>query len=86
MGSKRDTCVRSEAGIMGRVLLAEGNQCPRACRQGGVGCVGGTTRKLVDWVKVMSEVKDETREGDNWPFIVRILAFIPSEIGAYERV
>lgn len=25
MGSKRDTCVRSEAGIMGRVLLAEGN-------------------------------------------------------------
>lgn len=35
---------------------------------------------------MMNEVKDETREGDNWPFIVRILAFIPSEIGAYERV
>jgi len=33
---------------MGRVLLAEGKKCPRACRQGGVGCVRGTTRKLVD--------------------------------------
>ena len=34
----------------------------------------------------MSELKDETTEGDNWPFIVRILAFIPNEIGAYERL
>ena len=39
----------------------------------------------------MSELKDETREGDNgitrpWPFIVQISAFIPSEIGVYERV
>ena len=39
----------------------------------------------------MSELKDETREGDNgitrpWPFIIQISAFIPSEIGVYERV